>query len=166
MNGANADVLAALGQYTDAQRQHLTDYLGGSGQYAQQGQQWFQNSATLASVAGLGGNAAPFGTTITALRILVTVHEGRSTYRLSAVVAPQGGATINQTSATNATAAASNTSATTTTSVTNTTQPASTATTANTAAAASQSINYPFTLLEMLENDEIPQNPPDLPPPS
>jgi hypothetical protein len=50
--------------------------------------------------------------------------------------------------------------------VTNTTQPASTATTANTAAAASQSINYPFTLLEMLENDEIPQNPPDLPPPS
>jgi len=166
VNGANADVLAALGQYTDAQRQHLTDYLGGSGQYAQQGQQWFQNSATLASVAGLGGNAAPFGTTITALRILVTVHEGRSTYRLSAVVAPQGGATINQTSATNATAAASNTSATTTTSVTNTTKPASTATTANTAAAASQSINYPFTLLEMLENDEIPQNPPDLPPPS
>ena len=58
------------------------------------------------------------------------------------------------------------TNSTTTTSVTNTTQPASTATTANTAAAASQSINYPFTLLEMLENDEIPQNPPDLPPPS
>ncbi len=165
VNGANADVMASLGQYTDTQRQQLNDYLAGVGQYAQQGQQWFQNAATLASVAGLGGNAAPFGTTITALRILVTVHEGRSMYRLSAVVAPQGGATINQTAATNATAAASNASPTTTTSVTNTTQPSSTATTANKAAAASQSINYPFTLLEMQENDEIPQNPTEMPQP-
>jgi general secretion pathway protein K len=165
VNGANADVLASMGQYTDAQRQHINDYLTGTGQYAQLGQQWFQSSTTLGSVAGLGGNAAPFGTTITALRIVVTVHEGRSQYRLSAVVAPQGGATINQTNATNATAAATNASVTTATSVTNTSQPSSTASSAATAAAASQSINYPFTLLEMLENDEIPQPPPDVPQP-
>jgi|CZKI01.1.fsa_nt_gi hypothetical protein len=165
VNGTNADVLASVGQYTDAQRQHISDYLAGTGQYAQLGQQWFQSSTTLASVAGLGGNAAPFGTTITALRILVTVHEGRSQYRLSAVVAPQGGATINQTNATNATAAATNASSTTATSVTSTSQPSSTASGAATAAAASQSINYPFTLLEMLENDEIPQPPPDVPQP-
>ena len=165
-NGANADVLAAVGQYTDNQREHISDYLAGAGQYAQEGQQWFQNTTTLASVAGVGGSSASFGTTITALRILITVHEGRSKYRLSAVVAPQGGATINQTNATNAAAAASGTSATATTSVTNTSQPSSTASSAAAAAAASQNLNYPFTLLEMLENDEIPQPPPAATPPS
>jgi general secretion pathway protein K len=163
VNGANADVMASVGQYTDAQRQHINDYLAGTGQYAQQGMQWFTSAATLANVAGLGGNAAPFGTTISALRINITVHEGRSQFRLSTVLAPQGGATTNQTAATNATAAASTTSATTSTSVTNTAQPSSTANSATAAAAASQSINYPYTLLEMVEDDEIPQNPPEVP---
>ena len=163
VNGANADVLAAVGQYTPDQQQHLKDYISGSGQYAQQGSQWIQNTAMLASVAGLGGNSAPFGTTITALRINVTVHEGASQYRLSVVVAPQGGATINTTNATNATAAASTNAPAASTSVTNTTQPSTTASTAATAAAASQSINYPFTLLEMLEDDQIPQPPPVAP---
>jgi hypothetical protein len=165
VNGANADVMASVGQYTDAQRQHINDYLMGAGQYAQEGQQWFQNTTTLASVAGLGGNANPFTITIAALRINITVHEGNSQYRLSAVVSPQGGATVNQTAATNATAQGSTSSATTSTSVTNSTQPSSTANSAATAAAASQSINYPFTLLEALENDEIPQPPPEAPTP-
>jgi general secretion pathway protein K len=167
-NGANEDVMAAVGQYTDAQRQHISDYLSGTGQFAQQGQNWFQNATTLGAVAGLGGNANVFGTTITALRINITVHDGRSEYRLSTVVAPQGGATLNMTNATNATSAAAGTSANpaTTTSVTNAAQPSSTATSANAAAAASQSINYPFTVLEMLEEDEIPQQPPAPPPQS
>jgi hypothetical protein len=161
-NGANADVMAAAGQYTDAQQQHVNDYLSGTGMYAQQGPNWFQNASTLATVAGAGGNAGAFGTTITALRVNITVHDGRSQYKLSAVVSPQGGATINQTAATNATAAANapSSSATTSTSITNSNQPSTTATGAATAAAASQSINYPFTVLEMLEDDEIPQAPP------
>ena len=163
VNGANADVMASVGQYTDAQRQHITDYLQGTGSYAQEGKQWFQSTTTLGAVAGLGGSAGSFGTTISALRVNITVHEGRSRYRLSVVVAAQGGATINQTNAVNATAAASTTSIPTSTSVTNTTQPSGSATTAATAAAASQSINYPFTLLEMVENDEIPQPPPPVP---
>ena len=165
VNGANADVMASLGQYSDAQRQHIGDYLAGTGLYAQQGQQWFQNTATLTAVAGLGGNANPFSTTISALRIQVTVREGRSVYRVSAVVAPQGGATINQTAATNATTAATGTSPTTTASVTSTAQPSATANSATAAAAASQSINYPFTLLEMVEDDDIPQAPPAAPTP-
>jgi hypothetical protein len=165
-NGANADVMAAVGGYTDAQQQHVSDYLSGTGQFAQQGQQWFQDTTTLAAVAGLGGSANQFGTTISALRITITVHEGRSSFRLSAVVAPQGGATTNQTAAVNATAAASSASSTATTSVTNTAQPSSTATAANASAAASQSINYPFTLLQMQEDDEIPQPPPPPTPPS
>jgi hypothetical protein len=166
VNGANADVMECVGQYTDAQRGHISDYLSGTGQFAQLGQQWFQNTTTLASVAGVGGNATSFATTITALRILVTVHEGRSLYRLSAVVAPQGGATTNQKAATNATSAATGASATAATPVTSTSQPSAAPTSAATAAAASQSINYPFTLLEMLEDDEIPQPPPPVAPPS
>lgn len=161
-NGANEDVLAAVGQYTAAQLQHISDYVSGTGQYAQQGQNWFQNSATLATVAGLGGNANVFGTTITALRVNITVHDGRSLYRLSAVVSPQGGATLNTTNATNASSGVSATSANpaAATSVTNSAQPSATATSANAAAAASQSINYPYTLLELVEDDEIPQQPP------
>jgi general secretion pathway protein K len=167
VNGANEDVMASVGQSTDAQRQHISDYLSGAGQYSQQGQNWFLNASTLAAVSGLGGNANVFGTTISALRINITVHDGRSQYRLSAVVAPQGGATTNQTSATNATSATSGSSANSTkaASVTATAQPSSTATSAATAAAASQNINYPFTVLEMLEDDEIPQQTP-APPPS
>lgn len=162
-NGANADVMAAVGQYTDIQRQHISDFLNGTGQYATDGQQWLQNSAQLAAVAGLGGNAATFGTTISALRINVTVHDGRSQYRVSVVVSPQGGATTNQTVATNATAAAASTSPSSTTSLASTAQPTSTANSATAAAAASQNINYPFTLLEILEDDDIPQPPPALP---
>jgi general secretion pathway protein K len=163
-NGANADVMAAVGQYSDSQQQHINDYVNGTGQFAQQGQQWFQNPTTLAAVAGAGGNAGGFATTISALRINVTVREGRSSFRLSAVVAPQGGATINQTAATNAVAAATTSSAASSTSVTSAAQPSSTATSAATSAAASQSINYPFTILEMLEEDEIPLPPPPVTP--
>ncbi len=165
VNGANADVMATVGQYTDIQQQHISDYLAGTGQYAQQGQQWFMNTSTMAAIAGLGGNAAPFGTTITALRVLVTVHDGSSSYRLSAVVAPQGGATINTTNAVNATASTTGASPSATTSLAATAAPSSTATTAANAAAASQSINYPFTVLELLEDDEIPQLPPPPVPP-
>jgi hypothetical protein len=166
VNGANADVLAAVGQYADPQRQQMGDYLAGTGQYAQLGSQWFQNPTTVAAVAGVGGNANAFATTIAALRVNVTVREGKSSFRLSAVLAPQGGATLNQTAATNAAAAASNSSPASTTSVTNAAQPAATATSAQTSAAASQSINYPYTVLEMLEEDDIPQPPPPVTPKS
>jgi Type II secretion system (T2SS), protein K len=160
INGTNPDVMAAVGQFTDAQQQQIGGYLNGVGQFAQQGQQWFQNTSTVVAVAGLGGNANPFATTVSALRILVTVHDGQSQYRLSAVVAPQGGAGLNQTNAVNPANAASGSSASATASVASTAQPAQTASSATTAATASQSINYPFTILELLEEDEIPQTPP------
>lgn len=165
VNGANADVLAAVGQYTDVQRQHLTDFLSGTGQYANQNRQWFQNAAMLAGVAGLGGQAGGFGTTVTALRVLVTVREGRSIFKLSAVIAPQGGAALIQTNAANATAGNTSSSAATTTAVTNTAQPTGTATASTNAANVPQNLSYPFTILELLENDEIPPSPPAAPSP-
>jgi general secretion pathway protein K len=160
VNGANGDVLAAVGQYTDVQKQHISDFLTGTGQYANQNQQWFQNPAMLAGVAGLGGQAGGFGTTVTALRVLVTVREGRSRFQLSAVIAPQGGASLVQTSAVNATAGNTSSSASTTTSVTAASKPGSTAVASTTAASVPQNLSYPFTILQLLENDEIPPPPP------
>jgi general secretion pathway protein K len=166
INGANADVLAAVGQFTDTQQQKLGDYLAGVGSYAQnEGPQWFQNTSTAATVAGLGGAASSFATTISALRVKITVHEGSTIFRLEAVVAPQGGATIVTTTATspNANATAS-TATTTSSSVTSQATPSSTATSQQTANAANTNIQYPFTLLEIRENDEILTPPPPPPP--
>jgi general secretion pathway protein K len=163
VNGANADVLGAVGQYTDVQKEHLRDFLNGTGQYANQNPQWFRNAAMLAGVAGLGGQAGGFGTTVTALRVLVTVHEGRSQFRLAAVIAPQGGAALIQTNAVNATAGNANGAAATTTSVTAASQPGSTAAASTTAASVPQNLSYPFTILQLLEDDAIPPPPPPLP---
>jgi general secretion pathway protein K len=164
VNGANPDVLGAVGQFTDVQKQHVRDFLQGTGQYANQNPQWFQNAAMLAGIAGLGGQAGGFGTTVTALRVLITVHEGRAQFRLAAVIAPQGGAALIHTSAVNATAGNTRAAASTTASLTAASQPGSTAAASPTAAQVPQNLSYPFTILQLLEDDAIPPPPP--PPPA
>jgi general secretion pathway protein K len=128
------------------------------------GPQWFTDAGTIRTIAGTTGNPAGFSTTISALRITITVHDGQSVFRLSAVVAPlQNGATTVQTTATSQRnqASASATQG-------NPTQPqpsgTATASTNANAAANAKKLNYPFTLLEIRENDEIPPPPP--PPPA
>jgi len=172
INGASADVLAAVGQFGDDQQQSVSDYLAGTGNYSTLGQQWFQSGTALRGVVGAVGNSASFGTTITALRILVTVREGpHSQFRLSVVVAPQGGAKTVQTTATDMKAGASNSgtgetgSSVSITGQQSTTQSTAAPTSAQTAAAAAANIQYPFTILEVLENDQIPTEPPPPPPP-
>jgi general secretion pathway protein K len=168
INGANSDVLAAVGGFSDDQQQNLSSYLAGTGNYSTLGQQWFQNSASVRGVVGGTGNSAAFGTTITALRINVTVHEGaHSEFRLSVVVAPSGGARTVQTTATDMRNGASNSGSGETGSAVSVTgqaqsvtQSAASPTSAQTAAAATANLQYPFTILEVLENDEIPVQPP------
>lgn len=167
VHGANSDVLSAVGQFDPDQQQNLADYLAGAGKYRNQGQQWFQSTQALEGVVGGLGNASGFGLTISALRINITVHEGRSRYRLSAVVAPQGGATIVQTTATDMKSGASTSGSGTTAtpgSTTGNAQPSAAPTAAQSAAAASVNLQYPYTVLEILENDAIPVEPP--PPPA
>ena len=160
INGAPPDVLAAIGQFTDTQQQKLGDYLAGRGSYSQSsGPQWFQATSTAGAVAGVGGAAGSFATTIAALRIKITVHEGSSQYRLEAVVAPQGGATLVTTTATSTGAGAS---ASSRQSLTSQSGPSQIAT--STATAAASNIQYPFTLLEIRENDAILTPPPPPPP--
>ena len=166
LNGAKPDALLALGQYDPSQQQNLSDYLAGAGSYQTQGPGYFQNVAEAQRIAGAAGNTNAFVTTISALRILVTVHDGNSQFRLAAVITPPGGASTVQTTATSSRPPASATPARPGASSQN--QPnagqRSAPTTTRNGQAAPRSLNYPFTLLEIRENDEIPPLPPPPPP--
>lgn len=92
VNSARPGVLAALARYDETQQKTLSDYLNGTGPYEFQGPRFFQRANEVATVLGAQGLPQGFGAEIQALRIHVTVRDGLSTYRLSAVVAPPGGA--------------------------------------------------------------------------
>lgn len=174
LNAAKPDVLQALGQFDPSQQQNLTDYTSGKGSYQTNGPAFFQNlNDTQRVTGGTGGNAAAFATTISALRVNLTVHDGRSQFRLSAVVTAGNAAQTVQTRATSATAKPSATNNASTNPQANqpnnpTNPPAAgPAGTPNATGqnSASRNLNYPFTLLEIRENDEIPPPPPPPPPP-
>lgn len=171
LNSPKTDVLAALGQFDLTQTQKFADYLAGTGQYAQQGPAWFKSTNTARALVGRGGEPNAFATTISALRIVITVHDGASQFRLTAVVAPlQGGATsivtnASEVKASSAEAAAAQSQASVKSA------PATSAPSAVKKASAdannpanAKKLNYPFTLLEILENNEIPPAPPSSPP--
>lgn len=160
LNAAKPDILLALGQFDQTQQRNLTDYTSGRGSYQTQGPAFFQNiNDSQRITGGTGGSSAAFVTTISALRINVTVHEGRSQFRLSCVVTAGNAAQAVQTRATSAT---SKPSTTTTPAVAPPPAPNPATTAQN---AASRNLNYPFTLLEIRENDEIPPPPPPPPQP-
>ncbi len=162
LNAAKPDVLAALGQFDPTQQQNLSDYTAGRGSFKTNGPAFFQNVGDATRFTGnAGGNPAAFVTTISALRVNLTVHDGRSEFRLSAVVTMGNAAQTVQTTATSATAKPS---ATTSTANSTTNRPTTAADTAAAQKAASRNLNYPFTLLEIRENDEIPPPPPPPPP--
>lgn len=154
LNAANPDALRALGAYDTAQQRQLTDYLTGSGSYAHQGPGFFQNTSDAASLLGAQAMPASFGTVIRALRVNITIRQGRSQFRLTAVIAPSGGATTVIATAAPATQPASSAA----------NQPATAKAAAPVATpAGDKKLNYPFTLLEIRENAEIPPSP--APPP-
>jgi general secretion pathway protein K len=167
INGAKPDTLAALGQFDETQQQNLGDYLRGTGNYQSQGPQFFQAPNEAQRIAGPTGDTTAFATTISALRITVTVRDGRTEFKMSTVIAPPNGATTVQTTAT---AARKQASATATKSAAQqqnrpnaaqaVARPGANPAAAQTNAAAARNLRYPFTLLEIRENDEIPAPPP------
>ena len=162
LNAARPDVLTALGAYDTQQQQQLSDYLGGTGAFTHQGPGFFKSTADAAGVLGANAVPAGFGTTISALRINITIHQGRSQFRLTAVIAPPGGATTVPPMQTPTDPSASATS--TQTPAANPAANAGTnANAASGAAASDKKLNYPFTLLEIGENVEMPTAP--VPPP-
>jgi len=146
LNSAGGDVVVALGQLDRSQQQQLTNYLSGTGDRARSGPSFFQSTADATKTLGVSSLPASYGTEISALRVNVTVREGRSAFVLSAVVAPTGGATMVKATA------QTNQLTTTTNSAANTSTPTNAAA-ANTDA--TKKLNYPFTLLEIRENAEI-----------
>jgi hypothetical protein len=170
INGAKPDTLAAMGEFDLTQQQNLGDYFRGVGSFQSMGPGYFQSPAEAQRIAGPTGNTAAFGSTISALRILITVHEGRSEFRVSTVLAlPPNGATTVQTTATSTRKQASAPVGQTAAQQQNrpnaaqaANRPGATAKSQQTAAA--RNLKYPFTLLEIRENDEIPPPPPAPPP--
>jgi hypothetical protein len=159
INGAKPDVLTALGEFDDTQKSKLGDYLAGTGQSALTGPGWFTATADARKFLGATGRAGQFGTTISALHIRLTVHDGRAEYRLNVVVSPQGGgATSVLTTATTTRANASDEQAASAADVSTVSKPTTTPSSAATAAA--PRLNYPFTILALTENEPLPPPPP------
>lgn len=97
INAASPGALAALGQYDEVQQDLLSDYLGGSGVHRSNGPGYFTDANEVATILGDQAVTGGFGADIQALRINVEVIDGVSSYMLSVVVAPPGGATSNAT---------------------------------------------------------------------
>jgi general secretion pathway protein K len=166
LNAARSDVLAALGQFDPTQTRNVTDFLQGTGSFQFNGPGFFQSTNDVGRIAGPTGDTAGFGTTISALRINLVVREGRNEYRVSTVIASPGGATTVQTTATK--------KETTTRTAQSTTEkqnqpnaaqarPAPGTKPATGPAATdptTRNLKYPFTLLEIRENDEMASVPP------
>jgi hypothetical protein len=163
INGAKPDTLAALGMFDETQQQNLGDYFKGAGNFQSNGPGFFLTPAEAQRIAGAPGNTGAFASTISALRITVTVRDGRTEFRMSTVIAPPNGATTVQETATSTRTAASAKTGTPTTQQPN--RPDATkgnnqaATKANQQNPAARNLKYPFTLLEIRENDEIPSPP-------
>lgn len=134
VNAAPPAVLAAVGSYTETQQARLADYFAGTGTYLAQGPGYFQSANDAGNVLGAQAVAPGFATQIRALRITVTVRQGRSSFQLEAVVAPPNGA--------RPVAAMAEPDA----------DPAAAATAGTTASPTTVALNYPFTLLEITEN--------------
>jgi general secretion pathway protein K len=129
------------------EQKQLDDYIHGRGLFENKGTGYFKSSQDVAAMFGAQSPAATLGTQISSLRIIVTVREGRSSFRINALIAPPGGATIpivktdpdnttNQNSSSNPANAPSASGST----------PSQT----------TKKLNYPFTILEFRENDEMP----------
>lgn len=162
INAAPPDILGALGNLDPALDQKLAGFLQGEdGRAASGSAGYFASKDEVNTLLGAGTPASQLGVTISALRIIVTVRQGQASYRLNALVAMPGanGAKIpagwTQKPATSAASSNNN--------VTPGNQGASSAsnnpniTRANAAAGATQkNLNYPYTYLEIRENDQVP----------
>jgi len=167
VNGANSDVLTAIGQFTREQQQGVAAYLAGTSDRVTLNRTWFQAATDLVGVVGQNAVVSGFGYTSSALRILITVHDGKAVFRLLAVVAPTagGGATTVQATATDVkrsqqaaqSGEANNSQAA---SATATAAPTISPNSAQNSAAASINIRYPFRFLDLEENENIPNIPP------
>ncbi len=143
LNAAPSGVLAARLGYDEYQLRQLGDYRAGTGAYAVGSRGFFETAAEVRGVLGEQISTEGFGTEVRALRVTVTVREGQGVFVLSAVMAPPGGAravaapVVPEVEGVAVRAAGAPQGG----AVTGETKTGGTA------------VNYPFTLLEITEND-------------
>ncbi|HEY8992056.1 MAG TPA: hypothetical protein VIM46_08780 [Luteolibacter sp.] len=159
INGNRLEPLLAQEIFDEQQQKRVAEYLSGAGTYATQGPGFFKNARSIAAVAGGQSSKLGYGFTVQALRITVTVRQGVSSFQLSAVVAPQGGAKVVPASNSTTTETDAESDATTaTSSIATTAQPATAASAPDsspaTAVPETTDLKYPFTFLEIHENDK------------
>jgi general secretion pathway protein K len=180
INSAGSDTLTALGQSDPALKNQLSSYLKGTGNYQQQGPGYFKSTADAGNLLGAQSVPQGVGTQILALRIIVTVHEDNSSFRLDTVVTQKSQAkavasteqvtlpdgTTTNTPGVPVPATASNGSASTASSSPGT----ATAANNSTGATTTTQLNYPFTLLEVheeiIDNTANPSPSPNATPPT
>jgi Type II secretion system (T2SS), protein K len=165
INGARETTLAALGGYDDTNVKKIEDYLGGAGSYMREGPTYFRSQLDVAALVGQSMASPKLTTTVSCLRVNVTVREGSTSFNLSAVVAPPGGARLppadpptTPTANTGTTPPAMTTSSSPSPAAndqTATDQAGTAAANSTTGASTPPTLNYPFTLLEIRENDEV-----------
>jgi general secretion pathway protein K len=139
LNGATPAAMVAAG-LDPTQIDALANYArqqAGAG-----GPGYFRGMNEVNTVLGANADVGKFGTEVSAVRLVVTVRSGATTYRLEAVVAPPRGATLaaGTTSAPGAGETASG----------------STAAQAETAVPIIKKLDYPFKVLEIREDVESP----------
>ena len=147
INGSRLEPLLAQEVFDEQQVQRVNEYLNGAGAYQAQGPGFFKNARSIAAVAGGQAGELGYGMTVRALRITVTVRQGQSSFRLSTVVAPAEGAEVVRTVVADAATGEGTASSA---------QPAATeaASTPATAVPEAVDLKYPFTCLEIRENDK------------
>lgn len=161
-NTARMTTLAAYGGYDESSMKLISDYVGGLGSYARQGPAFFRNAQDVTGLVGQAAASSRLGTQVSCLRVNVIVHESGTSFRVSAVVAASGGARPPPpdpaTPADTPTGSAAADDPTAAQNPSNPTGSSAAATTTTTPSATPQNrpaLNYPFTLLEIRENDEI-----------
>jgi general secretion pathway protein K len=156
INAATPDMMAVMG-FDLNQQSRMQDFIAGKGSYQSQGAGYFKSTADVATLAGKDASGVTTGTEISALRIIITVWDGRSHFRLNTVVTPTGSsrAKIITALATSSERESSTTSTTNSTTSSSSSSSGSTRTSTSSSSSTPKALNYPFVFLEMLENDEI-----------
>jgi hypothetical protein len=153
LNAAGAGTLTALGQSDPTMQDQFSSYLKGTGDYKSQGPGYFKTTADANNLFGPQAVPKGVGTQILALRIIVTVHEENSSFRLATVVTQQNQAKAIASTEPIATSDGTATNPPGASTTANNTPATATATSATT----TTQLNYPFTLLEV--HEEIIDNP-------
>ncbi len=171
INAAPPDILGALGNLDPAIDEKLATFLRGAESPTATGLPgYFANKEEINTLLGAGTPASQLGVTISALRIIITVRQGQASYRLNALVAMPGtdGAKIPSSWTAQPGATTGATTRQGATSANNTTTPgnqgssrtsnSNVTTRANAGAGTTQkNLNYPYTFLEIRENDQVPE---------